>query len=100
MPEQEERLQSEALAAGVSVSRLLLERALAGDGWTATEKRAVVSELLGAVNQVMRVGTNVNQIARWANAEQKFQHEAYRLVTLIEDAVAQLGAAVEAVQRT
>ena len=61
---------------GVSVPRLLVEAALAGDGWTPTQRRGLVRELLAARRDLAGLATNVNQLARWANTVERFPHEA------------------------
>lgn len=61
-------LEDRAAAAGVSVPRLLVEAALAGDAQTASERRALVVELLGARRLTAAVGNNLNQLTRVANA--------------------------------
>jgi Bacterial mobilisation protein (MobC) len=78
---------------GISVQRLLLEAALAGDGSpssrgavTASQWRALVTELLGVRRLVAALGNNVNQLAARANATGQAPPE--------------LGPAAEAVSRT
>lgn len=61
-------VQARAAVAGVSVPRLLVEAAMAGDAQTASERRALVAEFLGARRLLAKVGNNVNQLARVANA--------------------------------
>jgi hypothetical protein len=92
--EQESRLRRVAAEQGVSVSRLLVETALAGEGWTPSQRRAIVRELGGLRRDVEGLGTNVNQIARWANATERFPHEAARVLDAIDRALADLEATV------
>lgn len=66
--EQRATVSRRASAAGVSMSRLMVEAALAGNARTATERRAIVIELLGARRLAAALGNNLNQLARIANA--------------------------------
>ncbi len=90
----ESRLQALAAAQRVSVARLLVESALAGDGWTITQRRALVSGWLAARRQLSGIAVNVNQVAHWCNREQAFTRDAERLVLEVERAVERLEAAV------
>ncbi|MFC0039553.1 plasmid mobilization protein [Actinomadura rayongensis] len=66
--EQRAKVSRRADASGVSISRLLVEAALAGSARTATERRAIVIELLGTRRLVAAMGNNLNQLARIAHA--------------------------------
>jgi hypothetical protein len=92
--EQEARLQRMAAEQGVSVARLLVEATLAGDGWTPTQRRGVVRELLAARRDLAGLATNVNQLARWANTVERFPREALSRLERIDAAVAQLERAI------
>ena len=61
-------LDARATVGGVSRQRLMLEAALTGDHTTASERRALVTEFVGALRLVGRVSNNVNQLAKVANA--------------------------------
>src|SRR5512144_960559 len=82
--EQEARLQGLAAEQGVSVSRLLVEAATAGDGWTPAQRRALVRELLAARRDLAGLATNVNQLARWANTVEQFPPEAAQRLPAID----------------
>lgn len=63
--EEEARLAALAEAQGVTVARLLVESAMAGPrGETASERRALITELFAVHRSVAGVANNVNQIAR------------------------------------
>ena len=63
--EEEARLLALAEAQGVTVARLLVESAMAGErGETASERRALITELFAVHRSVAGVANNVNQIAR------------------------------------
>lgn len=63
--EEEARLVALAEAQGVTVARLLVESAMAGErGETASERRALITELFAVHRSVAGVANNVNQIAR------------------------------------
>lgn len=67
--EEEARLVLLAAGLGVSVPRLLVESALASErGVTVSERRDALAALLAAHRLLARVSTNVNQLARVANA--------------------------------
>lgn len=68
-----EAISTRAIGAGVSRQRLMVEAALArvdeaGPAMTASERRALVVELLAARRQVAGLATNINQIAKAANS--------------------------------
>lgn len=60
----------EAGKAGMSVQRLMVERALAlqHPAETVTERRETITELLKMTGSLAAIGNNLNQIARTANA--------------------------------
>ena len=63
--EEEARLVALAEAQGVTVARLLVESAMSGErGETASERRALITELFAVHRSVAGVANNVNQIAR------------------------------------
>lgn len=71
-PEEEGQLMSRALRYGVSVPKLLVDSALAGDASTAAEnasvRDALITELFGVHRLLANIANNVNQIARVANS--------------------------------
>lgn len=69
MSDEEARfIQARALVAGVSVPKLLVEAALAGDVQTLSERRALAAEIVAARRLLARIGNNLNQLTRVANA--------------------------------
>ena len=94
LADQEARLQGLAAEQGVSVSRLLVESALAGDGWTSAQRRELVRQLLAARRDLAGLATNVNQLARWANTVERFPRDAAERVSRIDEAIARLERAV------
>jgi hypothetical protein len=67
-PDQEARLVAKAGERGITVSRLLVESALAGGADAAAAKAQLAGELYRITRVVGKVGVNVNQIARATNA--------------------------------
>jgi hypothetical protein len=92
--EEDVRLVRLAAVQRVTVPRLLAESALAADGWTITQRRELVEECFAARRQLAGVARNVNQIARWSNA-QRVARDAETLVAMVERAIGRLDAAVE-----
>ncbi|WP_445263375.1 MobC family plasmid mobilization relaxosome protein [Pseudokineococcus sp. 5B2Z-1] len=75
-PEEEAVLVRLAESQGVTVVRLLVESAMAPQGETPAQRRAAMSELLSVHRQLAGIATNVNQLARHANAGEEFPPEA------------------------
>lgn len=71
--EQEARLVARANEAGWTVSRLLVESALAGGAEEATTRAALGGEMFRVVQMLGRVGVNINQLARVTNATGEVQ---------------------------
>jgi hypothetical protein len=88
------RLAQLAAAQGVSVPRLLVEAALASDGWTPSQRRELVRQLLAARRDLAGLATNVNQLARWANTAGRFPRDAAEHVSRIDEAIAVVEQAV------
>jgi len=87
-----------AAAARVSVPRLLVEAALAGDAVTASERRALISELLAARRMVAAMGGNLNQLARMANTAGQVRPEVTAAAEAAQRAADRLAAAAAAVE--
>lgn len=96
-PEEEALLLQRAEAQRVTISRLLVESALAPQGETPTQRRELLAELF-AVNRLLgNLANNVNQIAKATNATGEWQPqtsatlEAVRRASgRIEDAINRL----------
>lgn len=67
-PEEAERLESLATRARVSLSRIVAERALAPERVSVTERNAERDVLLRVQRKLTGATTNLNQLAKVANA--------------------------------
>jgi hypothetical protein len=97
--EEDARLVERAEAEQVTVPRLLFESAVAARGETSTERKRALAELFRLTRQMAGVASNVNQLARFANAEGRFPAEAEvvvgeyrRLAAKVEDTIDRLAA--------
>jgi hypothetical protein len=93
-PEEDAQLRARAAVQGVTVPRLLFESALNAQIRTDTEWKQAAAGLFKVQSLLGGVANNINQLAKFANAEGVFPEEAravtaeYRkLVPFIEDAV-------------
>ncbi|MFI0454529.1 plasmid mobilization relaxosome protein MobC [Actinomadura sp. 6N118] len=105
-----EAIAARAIVARVSKQRLMVEAATADpaasaqDGaggiarhqMTASERRALVVEFLGAKTLVARLGVNINQLAKTANATGELPAELQHAAAAAERALDRLAAAVDA----
>lgn len=66
--EVEARLVERAEARGITVSRLLVESALSGGADAAAARAELASELFSLMRVIGRIGLNINQLAKVANA--------------------------------
>lgn len=98
-PEEELRLLRLAAAQGVTVPRLLVESALAGDRETPSQRRAAMAELFAVRRLVSGIAVNVNQLARQANATHEVPAEAAATVTAARRVVERVLVAVEGLSR-
>lgn len=73
--EQETALVAAAEDRGISVPRLMVEAALAGDAEAARVKAELAGELFRVTRSIGKVGVNINQIARATNATFEVQPE-------------------------
>jgi hypothetical protein len=73
--DQEQRLAARAGEREITVSRLLVESALAGGSDAAKTKAALAGELFGISRLLGRLGVNVNQIANATNSTRRVQPE-------------------------
>lgn len=80
---------------GVSVSRLLVRSALAGDVEARREGVDLAAQILGGYGVLAGLANNVNQLARWANTERAFPDDAEALVAEVRRALVSLEAAAE-----
>jgi hypothetical protein len=95
LSEQEQLLiEARAVVAGVTVPRLLVESALAGDAQTASERRALLAEFFGARRLLAAVSNNVNQLAAAANSTGEVPVELHATLHAVARVTARLDAAV------
>lgn len=100
LSEQElQTVQDRAAAAGISIPRLMVEATLAGDAQTASERRAVVVELLAVRRLALAVGNNLNQVARVANATGQVPPELSATLHATARAIGRIDAVAEALGR-
>ena len=95
-PSEEALLVQLAAAQGVTVARLLVESALAGDRETAVARRDAIVELFAVRRLLAAVSNNVNQVARHANAGEDFPAEATATLAAVRRLVPRIDAAVDA----
>ncbi|MEU9019213.1 plasmid mobilization relaxosome protein MobC [Actinomadura sp. NPDC048394] len=98
--EEKVRIAARAKVAGVSVQRLMIEAALAGDEQTASERRGLVDEFTGARRLVAAIGRNLNQLTRAANATGELPPELSATMHATAQALARLNAATERLDGT
>jgi len=94
-PAEEALLVQLALAQGVTIPRLLVESALAGDRETAAARRDAIAELFAIRRLLAAVSNNVNQVARHANASEDFPEEASVVLAAVRRLVPRVDAAVD-----
>ncbi|MGH9089762.1 MAG: MobC family plasmid mobilization relaxosome protein [Acidimicrobiales bacterium] len=90
-----DELRYRAEDAGVSPQRYLMEAALGGGTATAAARRRRVDEFGFLTRQLVRLGTNVNQLAKVANSTGQVPTGTSRALAAIERLVAQLAAATD-----
>lgn len=83
---------------GITIPRFLAESALAGEGQTFTEQRALLEAFLSARRLIGMIGNNVNQIAKVANATGHLQPHAPVVLEALGRVAARLQAAAEALE--
>lgn len=83
-------LQRRAVDAGVSVQRYLLEAGLSGEAGDGAARRRAERELIATRGVLRAAGNNLNQLAKWANANGA-------LPSCFEATLAQVGKATDAV---
>lgn len=94
--EEEAVLTRLAAQAGVSVPRLLVEAATApAPGVSATERREAIVELFTVSRVLAGVATNLNQLAKQANATGDFPGQAAAVRERIRELVPRISRAVE-----
>ena len=80
----------------MTVPRLLVESALAGDRETASARRDAIVELFAVRRLLAAVSNNVNQVARHANATEDFPDDAAAVLSSVRRLVTRIDGAVDA----
>jgi hypothetical protein len=93
--EQEARLVELAAARGITVARLLVESALSGGPESAAARAGTVVELVALSRAVGRVGVNVNQLARAANATGEVQDATVDTLAVVREVVERLAVVLD-----
>ena len=88
--DQEARLADRANARGITVSRLLVESALTGGADAAAARAHLAGEMFRVVRLLGRVGLNVNQLAKVANATGSLPPEVPAALAALERATDRL----------
>lgn len=94
--EEEAQLQGLAAEQGVTVPRLLVESALAGPvGETASERRALLTELFAVHRTVAGVANNVNQIARKLHVTDELAAETSQVLEAARSTMQRIDAVID-----
>lgn len=94
-PEEDAHLRARAEVLGVTVPRLLFESAMNAQVRTDTEWKGAVAELFAIRRLMATVANNVNQIAKFANAEGRFVEEAREVVAEHRSIVTRMNAVLD-----
>ena len=87
------RIKARAEAAGVSIPRLLIELAILGPAG-APERNATKAAMLGVRRQIIGMATNLNQLAKWANARHQLPPGLEASLAAVQRMEAQVAALV------
>ena len=99
--QEEARLLELAEAQGVTVPRLLVESAMAGErGETASERRAVITELFAVHRAVAGVANNVNQITRKLHTTDELAAETSQVLRAARATMQRLDAVIDKLAMT
>ena len=99
--EEEARLLELAEAQGVTVPRLLVESAMAGErGETASERRALITELFAVHRAVAGVANNVNQITRKLHTTDELAAETSQVLHAARATIQRLDAVIDKLAMT
>jgi len=93
-PEEAAVLARLAAEQGVSVPRLLVESAMAGDRETAVRRRDAMVELFAIRRLLAVVSNNVNQVARHANSGTEFPADAAATLDAVRRLVPRIDATI------
>ena len=98
--EEQVQLKARAVAAGVTVPRLMFEAAMVPHGQTHTDRMELAKELFAIRRLTANIANNVNQMAKFANAEGVVPREAAAVLAEYRALYPKLSDAVEALART
>lgn len=93
--EEEAALIAKAARQKVTVPNLLLTAALSGSSETPTDHRAAMAELMAIHTLLARVSSNVNQIARHANAGDEFPRDAKAALAYVREVAMRIDRTIE-----
>jgi hypothetical protein len=91
--DEDAQIRARAAAAGVSPQRLLVELAVLGPPG-ASERNATKAAMLGVRRQIIGMATNLNQLARWANARKQLPPGLEASLAAVQRMEAQVAALV------
>jgi Bacterial mobilisation protein (MobC) len=94
-PAEEARLRLLAEQQRVTVPRLLVESALAEVGETTTRRRDAITELFRLRRTLIGVATNVNQLAKHANATGTFPSDADAVLPRVREMCARIDGVID-----
>ena len=94
-PEEEALLMQRAVAARVSVPRLLVEAALAERGETPTERRDAVTTLFGLHRLLAGVANNVNQMTKALHGTGEMPAQAPEVLAAVRRTAERIDAAID-----
>ena len=87
------KIKARAEAAGVSIPRLLIELAVLGPAG-APERNVTKATMLGVRRQIIGMATNLNQLAKWANARKQLPPGLEASLAAVQRMEAQVAALV------
>lgn len=94
---EEAALKVKAQRYGISVARLVVESALSREGESHTDRQALIQELAQVRTLLSRVSSNINQIARHANATGEFPADAAASVAAMRQLMVRIDTTVRGV---
>lgn len=99
--EEEARLVALAQEQGVTVARLLVESAMAGEGGeTASERRVLITELFAVHRSLAGVANNVNQITRKLHTTDELAAETSQVLRAARATMQRLDAVIDKLAMT
>lgn len=99
-PDEDAKLQARAAVREVTVARLLFESAMDANVVPSVERKQAIAMLFTLQRQMAGAVTNVNQIAKFANAEGRFPEEAAQVLADYRRVAREIEKALATVNRT